>query len=60
MAENGVYEPPYFGVDTLGLYTLTLGVTTSFMNVQLCQVRCPGDEDLPFNGALKGFRNNIL
>lgn len=58
MAENGVYEPPYFGADSLALYTLTPEVTSSFMNIQICQVRCPGDERLLFNGAFNGFRNN--
>ena len=31
--KDGFYEPNYTGVDTLMMYTLTPGVTSSFMDV---------------------------
>ena len=34
--KDGFYEPVYNGVDTLMLYTLTPGVTSSFRNIQIC------------------------
>ena len=32
-AEDGFYEPTYVGVDTIMLYTLTPGVTSSFKDI---------------------------
>ena len=43
--KDGFYEPTYTGVDTIMLYTLTPGVTSSFKNIQICDKFClPSDE----------------
>ena len=43
--KDGTYEPDYDGIDTLMLYTLTPGVTSSFKNIQICSQYCkPTDE----------------
>ena len=42
--KDGFYEPVYDGVDTLMIYTLTPGVTTSFRNIKLCSSWC-AEED---------------
>ena len=43
--KNGNYEPPYTGVDTLFIYTLTPEVTSSFKDIKICSTWCkPSDE----------------
>ena len=34
--KDGFYEPTYVGIDTIMLYTLTPGVTSSFKDIRLC------------------------
>ena len=57
--KDGYYEPPYDGIDTLMLYTLTPGVTSSFKNIQICDDICEGsDKNTLLNGAM-GRYNSI-
>ena len=55
----GYYEPDYTGIDTLMLYTLTPGVTSSFKNLQICEDICPdADKDTLLASAM-GRYNSI-
>ena len=50
--KDGFYEPTYTGVDTLMLYTLTPGVTSSYRNIRICDKFCTTlDEEMEKNSA---------
>ena len=54
--KDGNYEPPYDGVDTLILYTLTPEVTSSFKDIRICEAWCnPSDEFLYLKSAMGRF-----
>lgn len=55
--KDGYYEPDYSGVDTLMLYTLSPGVTSSFKDIQICDELCPGtDPDIEANSAMSRYK----
>ncbi len=50
--KKGYYEPNYTGLDTLMLYTLTPGVTSSFKDIQICNDICANsDKKVLLNSA---------
>jgi hypothetical protein len=59
--KDGFYEPPYTGVDTLMLYTLTPGVTSSFKDIKICSKWCkPSDEEMEKNSARGRYGGNKI
>ena len=59
--KDGFYEPIYDGIDTLMIYTLSPGVTSSFKDIQICMDICPGtDKDKLLSAAMGRYKRAAL